>query len=157
MISISDEKIRTKISNSELGLPTVPIPAAHPKAKPKSGPASGQRHLPLEFVESKKTVMDTIRRSNDRHLKPLSVIDALEHRTGIIRLPAIRISKINRRRHHIIAHNPRQLRRQDLSIHWRARLDHQFIHSPPILHDPTILDISMIDNFVTFLWRRHER
>lgn len=89
-------------------------------------------------------------------LKCLAHPLAAKRLARFIRLPAIRISEINRRSHHIVTHDPRQFRRQNLTIHRGARLNDQLIHATTILHDPAILDIPMIDDFVTFLWRRHE-
>jgi hypothetical protein len=42
-----------------------------------------------------------------------------------------------------------------LPIHRFTRDHHQLIKTTPVLHDPPVLNIMMIDGFVTFLWSGH--
>jgi hypothetical protein len=88
-------------------------------------------------------------------MKCLALPFATEGCERLVRLPAIGISEVDSGRDHDIAHDFRQLADELLSIYRRACFDNNFIRPTAVLHDPTVLDVSVIDDLVTFLWRRH--
>lgn len=88
-------------------------------------------------------------------MKGLPLPFTAERQPRLVWLPAILIAKVDSGGHHVIANDSRQLGDQILPVNRRAGLDHQLVDSATVLHDPTVLDIAMVDNFVTFLGRGH--
>jgi hypothetical protein len=81
---------------------------------------------------------------------------AAERFTRFIRLPAIRIPEVDRGGDHDIADDAWQLADERLAVHRGTRFDDDLIDATAVLHDPTVLDVSVIDDFEAFLRRWHK-